>query len=192
VIAVEVSREIDVLPPHIRKAVVEIFGEEMVEDADILTEIHRVFCTVNSQDGYFHQSIQVDYAMDDHEIDLTDIDDGEDYDEDFEDEGDLLDSGASQFPDEGEFWDDDADLSSEARLLNDAWALFAEAGNHLHTDNSPFDLEMLKSMVRIDRRLEIQESKMTRLCTIAMLEIRNLQMQNCRNILKKFNSNECM
>lgn len=190
VVSVEVSREIDVLPPYIHEAVAEALGEEAVENADVLKEIHRVFCRINDADGYFDQILQVDYSMDDHEIDLAD--DGGSEDDEDDDEVDWQSVETSHIPSEGELDEDEVGLSDESQLLNDAWELFAVAGEQLQNGDSPFDLEMLKSMARIDRRLERQETKMTRLFSIALLEIRNLQMHNCRNILKKFNPNKSM
>jgi hypothetical protein len=201
VLAVEVSREIDVLPPHIHQAAVELYGAETVSDAMLYTESHRIYCTLSSEDGYFNHSLDVGYSIDDHEIDFTGLDvcegsdDGEEEDEgegDYDD-GEFPNNGSnaladevSSLPIEGEFWDDDGDLSEEARLLNDAWELIGEGSKNLNYDNTPFDIGILINMARIDSKLEKREVKLSRLWAIAMLEIRNQQMLHCSNILKLF------
>lgn len=198
VLAVEVSHEIDALPPHIYSAAVKLYGKETVDGSELYTESHRIFCTMSGEDGYFRHNLDVGYSIDDHDIDYAGLDDCEgnnDYEGDDEDDEDVfaefLDDGASvpdaecsPLPVEGEFWDDDADLSNEARLLNDAWELIGEGSRNLNYDNTPFDIEFLQKMALIDKKLEKREVKMMRLWAIATMQIRNQQMQNCSNMLK--------
>jgi hypothetical protein len=202
VLTVDVSREIAALPPHIYTAAVKLYGEETVDSPDLYTESHRIFCTMSSEDGYFHHNLDVGYSIDDHDISYSGLDDcegvsdyeGDDDKDEYEDVIDeFLDDGAATpdaeclpLPVEGEFWDDDADLSNEARLLNDAWELIREGSKNLNYDNTPFDIEFLQRMDRIDTKLEKREVRMERLWTIATMEIRNQQMQNCSNMLKLF------
>src|SRR5665647_285050 len=47
VLAVEVSHEIDALPPHIYSAAVKLYGKETVDGSELYTESHRIFCTMS-------------------------------------------------------------------------------------------------------------------------------------------------
>lgn len=172
----EVEHLITKLPANVRQQAIEDYGEKFVNAADELMEVHQLACSYRDDSEDFQQGLAVSYIMDGLQIEF-DVDAGNDSEAEPDGEAEEIEA-------------DEPELPAELALLNDAWELIAEAGKKVQQHQLPFDLTVLRSMARIDRRLNIQENTAQNLFSLVRLELRSLQIKNCQGILKKLSAKE--
>lgn len=191
---ITVSRDIDELPPHVYSEALGVYEPAELACEDLLKEEkHRFVFTIRDDLKSLEQEIEISYLVDGAEVYSLSTADQE-YpgeaaaDEEDEDENEAGGVAIAPQPMSGEDYEKlrtEPDMPDEARLLNDAWALLATAKKRAEGDELEFDAGMLYTMAKIERRLQKEESKLWRLFSLARCELQDMQIQHCRQVLKK-------
>lgn len=203
VLEVEVSQEIetDELPRYAYENTLEEYGylPDELSDPDITKqEKHVVRYTIRDDFKYLDRELEVSYLVDDEEVYSFSSEDarygggwgeGRVGGEEPEGGGDTLLQSADGDGEEAEAITFDTEGENEVPaavvLLNEAWNLIeAERGNVAMAELT-FDPALLVAMARIQKKLDTHETKLTNLFTLARAELMEVQIQQCRKILRK-------